>query len=111
MWGAPTPPMSLEPTDTCVPRPSSAALPGYVNAVGGRHSPHPHQHAGGRRLNPHPTAQAPCLAMGTLTALWGGSVCQVGNLFGKYRSIIITLYNGAFDSSSAIFLIIKVGMG
>ncbi|NWW97830.1 S43A3 protein, partial [Caloenas nicobarica] len=33
---------------------------------------------------------------------------QVGNLFGKYRSIIITLYNGAFDSSSAVFLIIKV---
>ncbi|XP_053923396.1 equilibrative nucleobase transporter 1 isoform X2 [Cuculus canorus] len=33
---------------------------------------------------------------------------QVGNLFGKYRSIIITLYNGAFDSSSATFLIIKV---
>ncbi|NWS64982.1 S43A3 protein, partial [Chunga burmeisteri] len=33
---------------------------------------------------------------------------QVGNLFGKYRSIVITLYNGAFDSSSAIFLIIKV---
>ncbi|NXT34456.1 S43A3 protein, partial [Pelecanoides urinatrix] len=33
---------------------------------------------------------------------------QVGNLFGKHRSIIITLYNGAFDSSSAIFLIIKV---
>ncbi|NXG76805.1 S43A3 protein, partial [Baryphthengus martii] len=33
---------------------------------------------------------------------------QVGNLFGKYRSIIITLYNGAFDSSSAIFLIIKM---
>uniref|UniRef100_A0A8C6YMY3 Solute carrier family 43 member 3 n=1 Tax=Nothoprocta perdicaria TaxID=30464 RepID=A0A8C6YMY3_NOTPE len=33
---------------------------------------------------------------------------QVGNLFGKYRSVIITLYNGAFDSSSAIFLIIKV---
>ena len=49
---------------------------------------------------------------------WGGpdgvcgvSLCQVGNLFGKYRSIIITLYNGAFDSSSAIFLIIKVGAG
>ncbi|KAM4667115.1 equilibrative nucleobase transporter 1 isoform 2-T2 [Amazona ochrocephala] len=36
---------------------------------------------------------------------------QVGNLFGKYRSIIITLYNGAFDSSSAIFLIIKVLYG
>ncbi|NWR81462.1 S43A3 protein, partial [Centropus unirufus] len=33
---------------------------------------------------------------------------QVGNLFGKHRSIIITLYNGAFDSSSATFLIIKV---
>ncbi|KAM9278555.1 equilibrative nucleobase transporter 1 isoform 2-T2 [Morus bassanus] len=33
---------------------------------------------------------------------------QVGNLFGNYRSIIITFYNGAFDSSSAIFLIIKV---
>ncbi|KAM6309031.1 equilibrative nucleobase transporter 1 [Aegotheles albertisi] len=33
---------------------------------------------------------------------------QVGNLFGKYRSLIITLYNGAFDSSSAVFLIIKV---
>lgn len=37
------------------------------------------------------------------------SRCQVGNLFGNYRSIIITLYNGAFDSSSAIFLIVKVG--
>ncbi|KAI5617470.1 solute carrier family 43 member 3 [Silurus asotus] len=33
---------------------------------------------------------------------------QVGNLFGTHRSTIITLYNGAFDSSSAIFLIIKV---
>lgn len=33
----------------------------------------------------------------------------MGNLFGNYRSIIITLYNGAFDSSSAIFLIVKVG--
>ncbi|KAF0871726.1 S43A3 protein, partial [Crocuta crocuta] len=33
---------------------------------------------------------------------------QVGNLFGKHRSTIITLYNGAFDSSSAIFLIIKL---
>ncbi|NWS43873.1 S43A3 protein, partial [Probosciger aterrimus] len=36
---------------------------------------------------------------------------QVGNLFGKYRSIIITVYNGAFDSSSAVFLIIKVLYG
>ncbi|KAL7991945.1 hypothetical protein Chor_016201 [Crotalus horridus] len=34
---------------------------------------------------------------------------QIGNLFGKHRSTIITLYNGAFDSSSAVFLIIKVG--
>ncbi|XP_022540626.2 solute carrier family 43 member 3a [Astyanax mexicanus] len=33
---------------------------------------------------------------------------QVGNLFGTHRSTIITLYNGAFDSSSAVFLIIKV---
>ncbi|XP_041029786.1 solute carrier family 43 member 3-like [Carcharodon carcharias] len=33
---------------------------------------------------------------------------QVGNLFGKKRSTIITLYNGAFDSSSAVFLVIKV---
>lgn len=35
-------------------------------------------------------------------------VFQIGNLFGKHRSTIITLYNGAFDSSSAVFLIIKV---
>lgn len=35
-------------------------------------------------------------------------VLQVGNLFGKHRSTIITLYNGAFDSSSAVFLVIKV---
>ncbi|XP_015333424.1 equilibrative nucleobase transporter 1 isoform X2 [Marmota marmota marmota] len=33
---------------------------------------------------------------------------QIGNLFGKHRSTIITLYNGAFDSSSAIFLFIKL---
>ncbi|XP_058874869.1 equilibrative nucleobase transporter 1-like isoform X2 [Acipenser ruthenus] len=33
---------------------------------------------------------------------------QVGNLFEKHRSTIITLYNGAFDSSSAVFLIVKV---
>ncbi|XP_021564659.1 solute carrier family 43 member 3-like, partial [Carlito syrichta] len=32
---------------------------------------------------------------------------QIGNLFGKHRSTVITLYNGAFDSSSAVFLIIK----
>ncbi|XP_030417704.1 solute carrier family 43 member 3 isoform X3 [Gopherus evgoodei] len=33
---------------------------------------------------------------------------QVGNLFGKHRSTIITLYNGAFDSSSAVFLVVKL---
>nr|XP_044606545.1 solute carrier family 43 member 3-like [Equus asinus] len=33
---------------------------------------------------------------------------QVRNLFGKHRSTIITLYNGAFDSSSAVFLVIKL---
>lgn len=33
---------------------------------------------------------------------------QVGNLFGTHRSTIITLYNGAFDSSSIVFLIVKV---
>ncbi|XP_051925271.1 equilibrative nucleobase transporter 1-like [Hippocampus zosterae] len=33
---------------------------------------------------------------------------QVGNLFGTRRSTIITLYNGAFDSSSALFIIIKL---
>lgn len=33
---------------------------------------------------------------------------QVGNLFGTHRSTIITLYNGAFDSSSALFLVIKL---
>lgn len=32
----------------------------------------------------------------------------MGNLLGSHRSTIITVYNGAFDSSSAIFLFIKV---
>ncbi|XP_059202238.1 equilibrative nucleobase transporter 1-like [Centropristis striata] len=32
----------------------------------------------------------------------------VGNLFGSRRSTIITLYNGAFDSSSALFFVIKL---
>lgn len=35
-------------------------------------------------------------------------VWKVGNLFPAHRSTIITLYNGAFDSSSAVFFIIKV---
>ncbi|KAG7328966.1 hypothetical protein KOW79_007140 [Hemibagrus wyckioides] len=33
---------------------------------------------------------------------------QVGNLFGSHRSTVITLCNGAFDSSSAVFLIVKL---
>ncbi|XP_069089372.1 equilibrative nucleobase transporter 1-like [Pleurodeles waltl] len=33
---------------------------------------------------------------------------QVGNLFSHHKSTIITLYSGAFDSSSAVFLLIKV---
>lgn len=37
-------------------------------------------------------------------------VLQVGNLFGSRRFTIITLYNGAFDSSSALLLVIKVGL-
>lgn len=36
------------------------------------------------------------------------SLLKVGNLFGSHRSTIITLYNGAFDSSSALFFVIKV---
>lgn len=36
---------------------------------------------------------------------------KVGNLFGSRRSTIITLYNGAFGSSSAIFLFFKVRHG
>ncbi|KAF7663147.1 hypothetical protein LDENG_00216880 [Lucifuga dentata] len=35
-------------------------------------------------------------------------VGKVGNLFTVHRSTFITLYNGAFDSSAAVFLIIKV---
>ncbi|XP_073328289.1 equilibrative nucleobase transporter 1-like [Pagrus major] len=33
---------------------------------------------------------------------------QVGNLFDSYRSTVITLYNGAYDSSAVVFLIIKL---
>lgn len=33
---------------------------------------------------------------------------KVGNLFDSYRSTIITLYNGAYDSSAVVLLIIKV---
>ncbi|XP_074484842.1 equilibrative nucleobase transporter 1-like isoform X3 [Sebastes fasciatus] len=33
---------------------------------------------------------------------------QVGNLFDSYRSTVINIYNGAYDSSAAVFLIIKL---
>ncbi|XP_061542546.1 equilibrative nucleobase transporter 1-like [Phycodurus eques] len=33
---------------------------------------------------------------------------QVANLFGAHRSTIITIYNGAFDSSSGVFLLVKL---
>ncbi|XP_051925230.1 equilibrative nucleobase transporter 1-like isoform X3 [Hippocampus zosterae] len=33
---------------------------------------------------------------------------QVANLFGAHRSTIITIYNGAFDSSSGVFVLVKL---
>ncbi|XP_060948781.1 equilibrative nucleobase transporter 1-like [Limanda limanda] len=48
----------------------------------------------------------PCIAVGGILLLLTNM--QVGNLFPVHRSTIITLYNGAFDSSSAVFLVIKV---
>ncbi|XP_070775463.1 equilibrative nucleobase transporter 1-like [Enoplosus armatus] len=47
-----------------------------------------------------------CIAVGGILLLLTNM--QVGNLFAAHRSTIITLYNGAFDSSSVVFLIIKV---
>ncbi|XP_028271845.1 solute carrier family 43 member 3a [Parambassis ranga] len=47
-----------------------------------------------------------CIAVGGILLLLTNM--QVGNLFAAHRSTIITLYNGAFDSSSAVFLIIKI---
>ncbi|KAM4749873.1 solute carrier family 43 member 3a [Anableps anableps] len=47
-----------------------------------------------------------CIAVGGILLLMTN--IQVGNLFAAHRSTIITLYNGAFDSSSAVFLIIKI---
>ncbi|XP_057700171.1 equilibrative nucleobase transporter 1-like isoform X1 [Corythoichthys intestinalis] len=47
-----------------------------------------------------------CIAVGGMLLLMTN--LQVGNLFATHRSTIITLYSGAFDSSSAVFLIIKV---
>ncbi|XP_043539095.1 solute carrier family 43 member 3-like [Chiloscyllium plagiosum] len=47
-----------------------------------------------------------------LLAVGGGtfyiSNMQIGNLFGDRRSTVITLYNGAFASSSCAFLLVKV---
>ncbi|XP_068181735.1 solute carrier family 43 member 3b [Antennarius striatus] len=51
-------------------------------------------------------AALPFLAVGGIMLLITNM--QVGNLFGLRRSTIITLYNGAFDSSSALFLVIKI---
>ncbi|XP_056891674.1 solute carrier family 43 member 3a isoform X3 [Takifugu flavidus] len=71
---------------------------------------------------------APCLAVGGILLLltnmqvrllWHRMISRlrflnpvvggkVGNLFAAHRSTIITLYNGAFDSSSAVFFIIKI---
>ncbi|XP_059199510.1 equilibrative nucleobase transporter 1-like isoform X1 [Centropristis striata] len=47
-----------------------------------------------------------CIAVGGILLLLTNM--QVGNLFAAHRSTIITLYNGAFDSSAAVFLVIKV---
>ncbi|KAM6939589.1 solute carrier family 43 member 3a [Xenentodon cancila] len=47
-----------------------------------------------------------CIAVGGILLLMTNM--QVGNLFAAHRSTIITLYNGAFDSSAAVFFIIKV---
>ncbi|XP_023183957.1 solute carrier family 43 member 3-like isoform X2 [Xiphophorus maculatus] len=48
----------------------------------------------------------PLLAIGGILFLITNM--QIGNLFDSRRSTIINLYNGAFDSSSALFLIIKL---
>ncbi|KAK2815653.1 hypothetical protein Q5P01_026120 [Channa striata] len=47
-----------------------------------------------------------CISVGGILLLL--SNIQVGNLFAAHRSTIITLYNGAYDSSSALFFIIKI---
>ncbi|KAG8014943.1 Solute carrier family 43 member 3, partial [Nibea albiflora] len=47
-----------------------------------------------------------CIAVGGILLLLTNM--QVGNLFAAHRSTVITLYNGAFDSSAAVFLLIKV---
>ncbi|XP_030042268.1 equilibrative nucleobase transporter 1 [Microcaecilia unicolor] len=60
------------------------------------------------------TADTAILLFPALSLLSSGGIVflltniQVGNLFDAHRSTIITLYNGAFDSSSAVFLLVKV---
>ncbi|XP_075959026.1 equilibrative nucleobase transporter 1-like isoform X2 [Anarhichas minor] len=60
------------------------------------------------------TAASANLLFPALSVLSAGGILflitnmQVGNLFGSRRSTIITLYNGAFDSSSALFLVVKL---
>ncbi|XP_071284225.1 equilibrative nucleobase transporter 1 isoform X3 [Agelaius tricolor] len=71
-------------------------------------------YAGGTLLVAFSTPELAVLLFPAMSMLSVGGILliltnmQVGNLFGNYRSIIITLYNGAFDSSSAIFLIVKL---
>ncbi|NWU35802.1 S43A3 protein, partial [Hylia prasina] len=71
-------------------------------------------YAGGTLLVAFSTPEMAVLLFPAMSMLSVGGILliltnmQVGNLFGNYRSIIITLYNGAFDSSSAIFLIVKL---
>uniref|UniRef100_A0A7N6F7E2 Solute carrier family 43 member 3a n=1 Tax=Anabas testudineus TaxID=64144 RepID=A0A7N6F7E2_ANATE len=47
-----------------------------------------------------------CISVGGIQLLLTNM--QVGNLFAAHRTTIITVYNGAFDSSAAVFLVIKV---
>ncbi|XP_053735453.1 equilibrative nucleobase transporter 1-like [Synchiropus splendidus] len=47
-----------------------------------------------------------CIAIGGVLILI--SNIQVGNLFGPRRFTVITLYNGAFDSSAALFFVLKL---
>ncbi|XP_039409179.1 solute carrier family 43 member 3 [Corvus cornix cornix] len=71
-------------------------------------------YAGGTLLVAFSTPEMAVLLFPAMSMLSVGGILliltnmQVGNLFGNYRSILITLYNGAFDSSSAIFLIVKL---
>ncbi|CAG5998926.1 unnamed protein product [Menidia menidia] len=86
----------LEPLKVSPPLSRSVptgALPGPVLLSRGRNSAPHNQHAGG-------AAEPPAHRCGR----------GVGNLFAAHRSTIITLYNGAFDSSSAVFFVIKVNL-